>query len=259
MDMFGLVAEAAEADSGGQLPDVAPADNKQILEWEKEFLGLYLSSHPLTSIVGNGVPDGYVQIVDIAERPVNDKVKIIGMVTGVRRITTRKNTTMAIVEIEDLTGTVESVAFPDTFEQCSTQLEPDAILTVTGKVDERGESRQIIIESISSSLPELNLRPHSTPSVFITLPRKGDYWADVAVMQEVDDVLKRHEGEARVVLLVPSDHGYRRLRSRTRQVTWSQELVEALEGIVGRGRVALERDGEPVPMPNRAQETFAVA
>ena len=257
--LFGMIDAATEVDSGGTLPDVPPADSKTVLEWEKEFLGLYLSSHPLTSLVGNGVPDGYVQVVDLAARPINDKVKLIGMITGVRRITTRKNTTMAIVEMEDLTGPIEMVAFPDLYEQSSRLLEPDAILVFGGKVDERGENRQIVLESVSDTLPELNLRPVSQATVHIVLPCNGDYWADVAIMQGIDEILRRNEGEVPVVLLVPHGAGFRRLRSRSRQVGWSTELVEALQEIVGLGNVWLERDGQEIRMAPPLPPVFAVA
>jgi DNA polymerase III subunit alpha len=258
MDLFGMVMEIGGAEASSSLPSVEPADNKQILEWEKELLGLYLSSHPLISIVGNGVPDGYVQVVDIPNRSVSDRVKLISMVTGVRRITTRTNKTMAIVEVEDLTGTIETVAFPDTFEQCSEQLEPDAILVLTGKIDERGDNRQLILESVNSSLPEFNLKPKQRPTVLIELPRSGDYWADVAIMQQVDEVLRRHEGDADVVLLIPGETGLKRLRSRSRQIYWSPEVVDALHEVVGAGKVWLDGEGAVIESPDR-QMAAAVA
>ncbi|HVL26006.1 MAG TPA: DNA polymerase III subunit alpha [Thermomicrobiales bacterium] len=260
MDLFGLVADTSISDAASTLPDVPAADNKQILEWEKELLGLYLSSHPLISVCGNGVPDGYVQIVDIPERSVNDRVRLIGMITGVRRITTRTNKTMAIVEVEDLTGTIETVAFPDTFEANSQALEPDAILLFTGKIDERGDNRQLILESVTDTLPEFNIRPKARPTVQIQLPRSGDYWADVAVMQQVDAVLRRHEGDADVVLLIPGDGGLKRMRSRSRQVYWSEEVAEALCEIVGDGNVWLDvKDGSaPAVGPNRDARVEAV-
>ncbi len=166
MDLFGMMTEDTTfSDGPSALPDVPEADNREVLEWEKEFLGLYLSSHPLTAITGNGVPTGFSEIVDFATMASNQKVKLIAMVTGVRRITTRQNKTMAVAELEDLTGTIEAVAFPSTYEAVGAQLEPDTILVITGKLDERGEQKQIIVESVSSSLPEFNIRPKASPRV----------------------------------------------------------------------------------------------
>src|SRR5699024_154480 len=101
MDLFGMMAGDALSDSATVLEAVEEADSKQILEWEKEFLGLYLSSHPLTSILGAGVPHGYQSVVDLGSRTPGDKVKLIGMLTSLRRVTTRTNKSMGILEVED--------------------------------------------------------------------------------------------------------------------------------------------------------------
>lgn len=253
MDLFGLMdSDASIHDSPSLLPDVPPAENRQILEWEKEFLGLYLSSHPLISIIGNGVPEGYTQVVELAEKPLNSQVRIIGMVTDVRKITTKANKTMAIVEFEDLTGTIETVAFPETFERISDYLEDDAILLLTGKLDERGDKRQIILESVSSSLPEFNIRPRAIPSVVIELSFRGDYWEDVSLMHRIDEVLKEHEGDSDVVLLVGQGAQRTRLRSRSRKITWSREVAIALHQIVGEGMAWLDD-------PSRAKESTGSA
>ena len=54
--------------ASSSLVSVKPADRKDVLAWEKETLGLYLSAHPLTDLTGKGVPDGFLQVADIAER-----------------------------------------------------------------------------------------------------------------------------------------------------------------------------------------------
>jgi DNA polymerase-3 subunit alpha len=241
MDLFGMMVDDGSLHDGqSALPDVPEADSRQILEWEKEFLGLYLSSHPLNDVIGYGVPDGYSQIVDFADMASDQKIRLIAMVTGIRRITTRQNKTMAVVELEDLTGTVEAVAFPSTYETCGDQFVPDAILVVHGKLDERGDQKQIILESASSSLPELNIRPKALPTVVVQLPLSGDYWRDVELMQRVDDVLRRNEGEAQVVLVVERDGSLTRMRSRSRRITWNEETASELEELIGQGAAWLD-------------------
>jgi DNA polymerase-3 subunit alpha len=248
MDLFGMMTQDASFSEGPSvLPDVPEADGKQILEWEKEFLGLYLSSHPLTSIIGGGVPNGFTEIVDFAEMPSDQKIKLIAMVTGVRRITTRQNKTMAVAELEDLTGTIEAVAFPSTYESIGSQLEPDAILVVNGKLDERGDQKQIILESVSSSLPEFNIRPRVAPTVVIELPLTGEYWDDVQLMQRLDDVLRENEGDAEVVLVVDKGGKLARLRSRSRRIAWNEESAAELEAVVGTGRARLDAGQAQVP------------
>jgi len=242
MDLFGLMApEESAGESSSNLPDVPEADNKTILEWEKEFIGLYLSSHPLTSIVGAGVPQGFSEVVELATRAVNDRIRLVGMVTSVRRITTKTNKTMAIVEVEDLTGSIEMVAFPETFERISQVLAPDAILTFTGKLEERGERRQIVLESASDSLPEFNIRPKHALTVVVQLSLTGDYWQDVSLMQRVDEVLRHNEGDAEVVLAISSGGTVTRLRSRSRRISWSPEVSEELEQVIGANSAWVDR------------------
>lgn len=256
MDLFGMMTEDTSfTDGPSALPDVPEAESRQVLEWEKEFLGLYLSSHPLTAITGNGVPTGFSEVVDFATMASNQKVKLIAMVTGVRRITTRQNKTMAVAELEDLTGTIEAVAFPSTYEAVGSQLEPDTILVITGKLDERGEQKQIILESVSSSLPEFNIRPKAAPRVVIELPLTGEYWEDVQLMQRLDDVLRQNEGDAEVVLIVDREGEPVRMRSRSRRIAWTEETALELEAVVGRGRAWLDRT-ELQPVAN-AEATVA--
>jgi DNA polymerase-3 subunit alpha len=242
MDLFGMLAEDPVGEGPASLQDVPEADAKQVLEWEKEFLGLYLSSHPLTSILGSGVPAGYRSIADIADCGLGEKARVIGMATSVRRITTRKNQTMAIVEAEDLTGTLEFVAFPETYERIAGLLEPDAILVLTGKVEERGDRRQVVLESASDSLPELNIRPRSALTVVIRVPLTGEYWQDVDLMQRLDQVLQQNPGDAQVVLVMSDGGRPRRLRSRSRQIAWVPEVSEEIEELLGQGAAWV--DGE---------------
>jgi DNA polymerase-3 subunit alpha len=244
MDLFGMMTDDTSLTEGpSPLPDVPEAEERQILEWEKEFLGLYLSSHPLMSVIGNGAPDGYTQVVELTELPSNQKVKLIAMVTGVRRITTRTNKTMAVAELEDLTGTVEAVAFPSTYESFGSHLEPDAILLVHGKIDERGDQKQLILESVSDTVPEFNIRPKTVPTVVIELPLSGEYWDDVQLMQRVDEILRRNEGDAQVVLAVNEAGMLRRMRSRSRQIVWNEETASELEEVLGRGKAWLDGAG----------------
>lgn len=241
MDLFGMMTGESFDDSPSALVDVAEADSKQILEWEKEFLGLYLSSHPLTSILGAGVPPGFRSVVDLASRSPGEKVKLIGMMTSVRRVTTKTNRTMAILEVEDLTGSIEMVAFPDTFEQISEVLNEDAILMFTGKIDERAERHQVILERATASLPEFNILPERPLTVMVCLPISGDYWRDVELMQRVDGVLKTHEGNVEVVLVIQDGGRPRRMRSRSRHVAWTAELAEELEELLGQGAAWMHR------------------
>ncbi|MGN6031122.1 MAG: DNA polymerase III subunit alpha [Thermomicrobiales bacterium] len=245
MDLFGgLLVDAGPQSASTMLPKVEPADNKTILAWEKELLGLYLSSHPLMEIFAEGTPRGFTQVQDVQHRNVGEKIQLVGMITTARRITTKTNRTMAVLEVEDLTGTIEMVAFPDAYEANGSKLEPDAILAFTAKIDERGESRQLIMEAVTDELPVVKRAIAEGPSLAVRLPATPDVWGDIRVMQDIDAVLRQHEGSQPVIFEVHTLQGVRSLRSRTRRVEVSRDLEQALGAIVGAEGV---RQVRPLP------------
>lgn len=257
MDLFGMMTEATPVmQTAVALPDVPEAEDRQILEWEKEHLGLYLSSHPLTTIVGAGAPEGYIELMDVETRADKAAVKVIAMITGVRRVTTKTNKLMAILTIEDLTGTQEAVVFPKTYETIAVSLAEDTIVDLRGKIEERNERKQIVVDSVSTSLPELEFRPKAEPNVYIDLPLTGVYWDDVQVLQSLDAVFRQHEGASPVVLQVKAGGEARRLRSRSRRVGWSDELQGAIAAIIGANHAWRESAAEMLAAnkPNLADQ-----
>ncbi len=240
MDMFGLVTSPVTTSGATQLPDVEPADSRTRLEWEKELLGFYLSAHPLNDVIGQRMPQGYAQSIELPERTPGERIRLIGMVVDVRRIITRTNRTMAIVKLEDLTGTVEAVCFPDTFEQVSELLENDAILEATGKVDRRNDETQIIVDSLSRELPEFESdRNKEEPVVTVRLPGSEDVWGDISLMQRIDAVLRDHEGSTLLEFHLPRGSRVIRLRSRSRKIEWSDEFRQEMQALLGDMSVSL--------------------
>jgi DNA polymerase-3 subunit alpha len=202
--------------------------------------------------VGHRLPFGYVQSTELAERPANERVRTIAMVVDLRRITTRQSRSMAIVTMEDLTGTMEVVVFPDTFERVKDDLVIDAILEVTGKVDRRNDDVQIIVDAISRELPQFEVNQGSPDrAVSLRLEISGNLWDDISLMQRVDRVLKEHVGTMPVELQLPRGNRVARLRSRSRRVEWSDELKQELESVLGNHAVEL------VTPEARANQTFA--
>ncbi len=243
MGLFAMGAES-EVSAPTPLPPATVAD-KQLLAWEKELVGFYMSAHPLQEILASAPQRGLASIVDLAERPAGQIVRTIAMVTSVRRITTRTNRSMAVAEIEDLTGTIELVAFPDLFERMGEALQPDAILEISAKVDRRNEQVQLVCESLTAELslpaPELPVR-----TVHLALNPGEDRWQDMELMNGIDSVLREFEGDDVLVLHVPHRGGRRvRLRSRSRRVHWCPELASALGQQPGVAKAFVE---EPAPV-----------
>ncbi len=219
---------------------------RDLLSWEKEHLGLYMSGHPLNEIFEKTVNEGVTSIVEIPDREPGVQVRVVGMVSGVRRVTTKKNRTMAIIELEDLTGTIELVAFPDTYDANLAMWEPDKIVEVMAKVDRRSDKPQLICESVTDQLRILGVAAPPPCSVNLRLPLSEDYHNDVRLMQRVDELLKIYEGDDEVVVTLVNGISEIRLKSRSRRVEWSDQLEGDLTVLLGKGSVVHHDPGRLV-------------
>ena len=155
-------------------------------------------------------------------------------------MTTKANKSMAIVELEDLTGTIELVAFPECYDRHGALFEPDAILEIGAKLERRGETLQLVCDTATTELTVAPLRPAATRTLHVRLPASGDVWADIAVMHELNAILQRHEGDEPVVLHVPRAGAGVTLRSRSRTVEWNDILSSELRQLLGQERVTIE-------------------
>lgn len=240
MDMFGMVAQGGST-STVTLPDEPAADNRTRLDWEKEFLGFYLSAHPVKEIMGDSVPDGYLQTADLVTRTNGDRAKLIGMIVDVRQILTKTDRSMAIIKVEDLTGTVEAVCFPDAFEKCGDVIARDVIVEISGRVDRRNDQLQIIIDTLTDDLPDFARLRRREPEIHVALRLavSSDVWGDIGVMKRVDQVLRQHEGSTVLEIQLPQGTSIVKLRSRSRMVEWSSDLKNEIEALAGIQSVSL--------------------
>ena len=151
-DMFGGAAQESTAPTSGfetapKAPPVADYPPQEKLKLEKELLGFYISDHPLKSVQKAAKVLAPISIAEAHEYRDRGTVSAIAMLSLVKPVQTKKGARMAIVEVEDLTGKIDGVVFPRTFERVSEHIVPDKPLMLWGKVDNgRDESLQLIIE-----------------------------------------------------------------------------------------------------------------
>ncbi len=144
-DLFALPAESsgtAYLDGGEEIP------RRERLRWEKELIGLYLSEHPLGDIADQLPEYVTANTSDLAEEEDQAKVTLGGIVLSSRRVITRAGSTMLVANLEDLTGSVEVVVFPRVFEETAPSWVDDSVVLVTGRIDRRDESPQILCEAV---------------------------------------------------------------------------------------------------------------
>ncbi len=116
------------------------------LKLEKEHVGFYLSDHPLKQLSEPAKLIAPISLSSLEDQKDKSKVSVIAMIPEMREVTTRKGDRMAIIQLEDLTGSCEAVVFPKSYERLSDHLMVETRLLIWGSVDRRDETVQLIID-----------------------------------------------------------------------------------------------------------------
>jgi DNA polymerase-3 subunit alpha len=144
--LFGNSAEIKLSEF--KLKDGEKATQKDMLSWEKELLGLYISGHPLDRI-REKLESKEINIKKIKEEIGNGMpITIGGIIETVRQVITKNNERMAFLKISDLTDSIEAVAFPSIFQKNIETLVPEKCIAFSGKVSLRNGEKSIIIEGV---------------------------------------------------------------------------------------------------------------
>lgn len=171
-------------------------DDKQIQSFEKEFLGFYVTTHPLSSIRDKLPFLMTHKISEIMELAEGKMVTICGLITSVKQIPTKKDPSKFIkfITIEDLSGKIEVVCFNKTLQQFDEYLQSEQKVIISGKVSRRDEA--------SVSLIAENVKAVENSNIFtLELLDEIKYEELVALK----DILVKHNGSDPVVIKVSSD------------------------------------------------------
>jgi DNA polymerase-3 subunit alpha len=130
---------------------------REKLGWEKELIGLYVSSHPLDSMMSvvRDLPNlTYSADMKTDSDAIHDRpVTLVGVVSNIRTVMTKRSDTMAILTVEDMFGTFDAVLFPRTWSRFSDTLKIGQAYIFRGKADtKRGGEPQVLVESITEQL-----------------------------------------------------------------------------------------------------------
>ncbi|MBC8505182.1 MAG: DNA polymerase III subunit alpha [Anaerolineales bacterium] len=155
MSMFGAQTGLVEII---ELPDInAEVTRREQLEWERELIGLYVSDHPLSTVmdaIDQNITHYSSELVEAHER---QQVRVAGLIARIRPHTTKKGDPMGFVTLEDVQGNIDLVIFPRTWAKYRDFIDFDNIVMVDGKIDARGAEPKILVDHITT---ELN---HVTP------------------------------------------------------------------------------------------------
>lgn len=206
-----------------KLPDIPEASMPERLNWEKENTGFYITGHPLDEFrasLKNLPTIEFIQHGGVKDKQV---VRIGGMVTEAKRITTRKGDTMCFLTIEDYTERLEVTVFPRVFYVNTAVLVPDMPLIIQGRVDIDDDAGVKLLADKVWNLKEY----------------KSEYYLKLSataaseVKQELKELIKKHAGDHTIYLHQGS---WRKLPAEYR-LDDSEETMQALIALLGKESV----------------------
>ncbi len=210
MNLFGqAAAEVDYAEDHKRLPEVAPWPELQMLAHEKEVLGFYVTSNPLSQhaeAINDYSTTNTAHLAQSSGQGNGEKQVIVGgMITKIRYNLTKNGrnagSKMAVFVLEDLQGQVEVVLFPDTLNEYASLLAEDAIVFVRGKTDFRRERANIIASEL---IPLERAREKLARGVHIKLDAQR---VTKETVQQIRNICQYHKGDRPFQIVIMTDKG----------------------------------------------------
>ena len=218
--------DAADAALEVALPDIKEEIPAQLLAWEREITGFYITGHPLDkyqTVLDRLPAIGRVLSGEAKERQL---VRVAGLVANAKRIATKKGDTMCFITLEDYTHSIEVIAFPKVFYEHMNLLTVDTPLVIEGRVNLTDTGAKILADQIWS------LDTYRS-DYYITI---RDEQASEENFQALRQIFSQHHGE-HIVYLYMVD---KQQRIKTEPQYWLDDSLQAtaeIEGLFGKGSV----------------------
>ena len=235
MTLFDMVGEEEKEQFEIKLPDVGEYSKENLLAFEKEVLGVYLSGHPLQKYEDKWRKSISATTLDFqpdeetGRAKVHDGTREIvgGMITAKTIKHTKTNQMMAFLSLEDLVGTVEVIVFPRDYEKNREYLEIDKKIFVKGRVSEEEERpSKLICETI---IPF----EQTKKELWVQFSDKEDFLRNEHILY---GYLADSEGDDEVVIYCQKERAIKRL-PRNRNIRIGQEVLSRLMNHYGEKRV----------------------
>jgi DNA polymerase-3 subunit alpha len=226
MGQFSLFAgDPGEVSHGRiEVPDLV-WPQKIGLAFEKEMLGLYVSDHPLLSVGQSLAAATTTTVSQLNELTDKTSVTVGGLVAGITRRWTRNGDPMIFFQLEDLEGSVEVVAFPRTVNEHGHAIVEDAVVIVSGHLDQRGDEVKVMAREVK----ELEIRDDSMVRL-----RTAASSLTPEMVARLKTILSNHPGPAPVYLNMTGEQGVKVLKlSDAHRVEPRTALFAELKELLG--------------------------
>ncbi|MEX0978349.1 MAG: DNA polymerase III subunit alpha, partial [Pirellulales bacterium] len=224
------------------LPEVPPWDDRQRLAAEKEVLGFYLDSHPLAEHEKTLATFRTHNTTDLSGLAARSEVVLGGMISSIKFSQTRQpragssHTKYAMFDLEDMSGTVRCILWPEDFATHGHLLQNDATLVVKGAVDRRpGSDEPNVI--VNELIPLADLDARFTRRIDI---RVSEQQHAVRALEELFEIVRGYPGNCELQLVVCLADGSRAyLKSQRVRVDLNAEMRSRVDALLGPGNLRL--------------------
>ncbi len=235
MSLFDFAEPEEQKELDIVMPEVGEYDKEEILAFEKEVLGVYISGHPLEQYVGllernitNRTTDFVTADGEMAPKVRDQATAVIGgMITAKTVKTTRTNSLMAFITLEDLYGTVEVIVFPRDYDKNRSVIEEDRKVLIKGRVTVEEDKPAKLICSEILPFDELD------KDLWIQFETRADYEREERF---VLDAVRRYDGRDMVHIYLHKERAHK-LLPRSYATRAEGELLEILRDRLGADNV----------------------
>jgi DNA polymerase-3 subunit alpha len=218
------------------LPPVSSWSAREMLKAEREALGFYITAHPLDKYESDLTRFTTAACEELPERGDQSKVTLGGVIQRLQLKNSRKGDRYAAFTLEDKTGTVEVICWPETYRKTEIDLTTDEPVCVSGTLEVGEERCQIIADSVVLLAAH---RARTTQEVHLAL--RAERVTD-ELIGRLKDTLAQHRGDcpAYLHLLLPNSTETIIALPRDLRVAATEGMIEAVEQLCGRGVASLQ-------------------
>ena len=219
-----------------QMPDIEEWEPQQMLQFEKELLGFYVTGHPLDHYKNIFDIFNFDSITSLKESKSSKSIKIAGIITKIKTmITKRGNEKMAVASVEDYSDSMEMVLYPKVYSQCADFLRPDTPVYITAKLEVNDRKPKVVVEEVLL-LKDVLVKKTSSVQIKIT---SDDINKDM--VNRVQSVIKRYPGRCPLYLRVqfPEDYALTLQADNNFSISPGEFFLSDMENAVGSGSVVL--------------------
>ncbi|MEM8612041.1 MAG: DNA polymerase III subunit alpha [Cyanobacteria bacterium P01_H01_bin.105] len=184
---------AGAYEAAPKAPPMEDYDPQERLRLEKELLGFYISDHPLKSVQRPARILAPISLAELGEQPEKLTLSAIVMISAVKPITTKKGDSMAILQIEDLSGQAEAVVFPRSYARIGMHIKADARLMIWGKADRRDDQVQFIVDD-AEPIEDVRL---------VTVELPPSIAGDIVQQNRLRNIIQNQQGEDKREAKIP--------------------------------------------------------